>query len=294
MPRVLGIDCGGSSTRAVVVDGGETVWSGRAGPANLSSCTDERIRQSLEEALAGCPDVDAGCGAFAGLVDQAQKEAILRLITEIIPRARIEAVPDFEAALAACPSADVCIIGGTGSLVCSHDPKGGIFRSGGGGYILGDEGSAFQYGRDALLHFLDDPPDDISNELRLAVSETFGATRRYDVISAVYRSAEIPKQIAALAAAFSLDAAGGAIYALKSLRIHSSKLAHVVAKHLRQYHPDMLKPSVCCQGGLWSAQVFRAELVERLSFWCKVEEMTVDFDPPAPVYGAVELAKKLL
>ncbi|MBA3727242.1 MAG: hypothetical protein H0W86_12615 [Armatimonadetes bacterium] len=295
MLRVLGIDCGGSTTRAVLVEEGKPVWTGLGGPSNLSSSPNELTRKSITAAIEGCPDAAAVCGAFAGLITDNQKKAAEELLQPFFPQAPITAVTDFEAALVACgDDIDVCVLAGTGSLICSFGTNGALHRSGGRGYLLGDEGSAFQYGRDALLHFLDGPPDDISAQLVEGVTSAFGSAKKSEVIMAVYAAEDKAKRIAGLAEPFAEDALRGTLYALKSLRIHTSKLAHVVSQHLRQYHSKLKSARIGCQGGLWSSDVFRDIFAERLGFWCKVDDILVDFDLPAPVYGAAEIARRLL
>jgi len=62
-----------------------------------------------------------------------------------------------------------------------------IVKSGGRGYILGDFGSGYQFGRDALIHYLDDPSA-CSPALRRAVSELFRTEDDSEIIASVYRS----------------------------------------------------------------------------------------------------------
>lgn len=295
MRQVLGIDCGGSTTRAVLVADGRPIWTGSGGPANLSSVPGDMLRESITTAIAGCPLPKAVCGAFAGLITARQRDSAESFLRAIFPEAFVTAVPDFEAALVACGTgADICVLAGTGSMVCSFGKHGDLHRSGGRGYLLGDEGSAFQYGRDALLHYLDDPQDDVSPALRTAIELAFGSARKNEIIAALYASPDAPKRLASLTEAFAADAHGGAVYCLKSLRINSGKLAHVVSKHLRKFHPEMRSVRFGCQGGLWSNSIFRDAFTEQLVFWCKVEDIEVDYDPPAPVFGAAEIAGRLL
>jgi N-acetylglucosamine kinase-like BadF-type ATPase len=270
----------------------KTIWTGAGAEANLASTPNaiDNLRKTVE----GCPQPEAVCAAFAGLVSSEQKQSAESALSNLFPNARVVAVPDYEAALIACGNGiDVCVIAGTGSLVCSRT-NGVTIVSGGRGYILGDEGSAFQYGRDALLHYLDDAPDDISQDLRKAIETTFGTTKKPDVINALYAATDAPKRIASLAEAFAKDAERQSIYALKSLRIHPGKLAHIVAIHLRTYMPELMNVNVGCQGGLWTGKAFRDAFTQQLAFWCKADTIDVDFDVKPPVYGAVQIAKGLL
>lgn len=295
MYRFLGIDAGGSSTRAVLVEGDETVWSVSGDSLNLSVSGIESIDSSLEKLLEGCPVPSAVCGAFAGFVSMAQESVVLDAISRLMPGVPAVCVPDFEASLEACgQGSTVCVICGTGSIVCSRDALGTIRKSGGRGFILGDEGSGFQLGREALLHFLDSGRDDVSAELANAVRESFGTINSEELIQKVYEFGVSPRSIATLAQAFAEDAKRSSIYALKALRIHFGKLAHIVSIHLRQYHDGVRTVSVGCQGGIWKSQVFRDAFEDQLRFWCMVDSIFVEFEPRLPVYGAVDIAKRLL
>lgn len=295
MPQALGIDCGGSTTRAVLVSDGRAVWSGAGGPGNVASLPPEIYRASIESAVAGCPVPDAICSAFAGLVTEHQREDVVVFLSELFPHSLVKAVPDFEAALVACePDAQLCVLAGTGSLVCSRGSNGVVHKSGGKGYLLGDEGSAYQYGRDALLYFLDAPKDDVSSELEQGILLSFGSLKKSEIIERLYLAPDAPRLVASLFEVFCKDAENRAIYALKSLRIQTSKLAHIVSQHLRQYHPELRRVHIGCQGGVWSTQLLRDAFTEQLAFWCKVDELEVDYDPPAPVFGAAELAERML
>jgi N-acetylglucosamine kinase-like BadF-type ATPase len=292
MPGLLGIDCGGTSTRAVFVVDGEQTWTSSAGPANAS--TSASPEAAITSALACSPTPDAVCAALAGLVTAAQREHIEALLKSHFPKAAVTAVPDYEAALSSCNGlADVCVIAGTGSLVCSRGASGDSVCSGGRGYLLGDEGSAFQYGRDALLHFLDSPPDDVSSRLRDAVAAAFGTTKKGEVIEALYASPEIPSRVASLCEPLSQDADEQRIYALKSIRIHCAKLAHVVSRHIRSYLQEADRVTVGCHGGVWAGAAMRQTFQQQLPVWCRVEAHAV-FDLPPPVIGAVKLAGGLL
>lgn len=295
MPHVVGIDCGGTSVRALALEDGRTVWSGEGGAANLSWVNESVLAETLEHALEGCPDADAVCGAFAGLVDDRQRDTAGRLLAQRFPRGKVAVVPDYEAALEASIGADVCVLAGTGSVVVSRLLDGQIHRTGGRGYLLGDEGSAFQYGREALLHYLDSPEDDISSRLREAVQEAFGATRRGEVIASLYASSDAPRRLASLLKAFAEDAEAGALYALKAMKVHAGKLAHLLAIHVREaLPPERRQLLVACQGGLWRYPVLCHAFAEQVRFWVDADSIELDFEPPEPVFGAAKLAGRLI
>lgn len=288
MPFALGIDAGGTSTRAALLDNGREVWSATGPAANISTGDIEVLRN----VLADCPQADSACAGVAGLLSSDQKARAEALLQSLFPGAAVCAVPDYEAALEACvPSANVCVVAGTGSIVCSR-LEGEVKRTGGRGYVLGDEGSGFQFGRDAFLEFLDASEEGVSEVLSSAVKAAFGTRSRSEAIAALYESDGIARRLASLAPALAEDAENQAIYALKSLRVNMAKLAHVCRQHLKRY--GQAQPILGCQGGLWASPVYRRAFQEAVPLWCELPPDAVLFDLPSPVHGAAAIAQRLL
>src|SRR2546421_6381610 len=191
-PLFLGLDCGGSSTRALVQDSeGNTVFRGEAGPANLSTTPNDELQANLSKALLNAPQPNFACACFAGLATEDDRQRATNILAQLFPKATLRIERDYPAAFAASPEGtDVCVIAGTGSLVCSRAqnpnaesspnaerrmPNAEFEKSGGNGYVLGDDGSAFQYGRALLRHHID---LDKLNEIADALTEIFGASER--------------------------------------------------------------------------------------------------------------------
>lgn len=295
MPRVVGIDCGGTTIRAVALENGREIWSGEGGSAQIAWGQLDQLRTSLADVLEGCPEADAVCGAFAGMVSEGHRDQAMRLLSERFGGDDVLVVPDYEAALEASDGADICLIAGTGSVLCSRRADGSVAKSGGRGYVLGDEGSAFQYGREALLHYLDDPEDDISSRLRDAVEAAFGTLKRSEIIANLYASRDVARRVASLLPAFAGDASEGAIYALKALKVHAGKLAHLLAVHIREELPAETRTvRVACHGGVWKHAALCHAFADQVRFWVDADEVILDFEPPAPVLGAARLAGRLI
>ena len=107
----------------------------------------------MEDAL-GDRDVvpDAICLGIAG-VDRPDDAAIVRAIMKRIGyKARVLVVNDALVALesGAPGQPGIVIISGTGSISYGRNAEGMAARSGGWGYVLGDEGSGYWMGRLAL------------------------------------------------------------------------------------------------------------------------------------------------
>ena len=152
---VLGIDAGGTKTRAFAVDrAGEIVGRGAGGAGNLLSSPDPQgsIAAALREALAGRVPraVVLACSGGERDADRAKGRAILAGL--VGPEVAVEVTHDALAALyAGNPSGcGVVLISGTGSIAYGRNDQGIEDRCGGWGYLVGDEGSAFWLGAEGL------------------------------------------------------------------------------------------------------------------------------------------------
>jgi N-acetylglucosamine kinase-like BadF-type ATPase len=293
MPIYLGLDCGGSSTRALALnEAGEPKFSGQGGAANVASTPDRRIRRSLAQACREAPKPDFICGCFAGLLTPEDRNRAISYIEELFPSAKIFAEPDFAAALFASePGTDICVVSGTGSLVSSfHDGK--VVKSGGRGFILGDEGSAFQYGRDTFLHYLNNP-DSASTEVKSVIERVFEFEDEPRILSKLYRTGSPAMLIAKLAKACAVDAHHNEAYAIDSLDRNSEALAGVIHKHIDKFHAGQPKIVISLAGGLWqSAGIYREKLLEKLGARLPNVEFELNRIKKPPVMGAVQLAIK--
>ncbi|HWD41944.1 MAG TPA: BadF/BadG/BcrA/BcrD ATPase family protein [Fimbriimonas sp.] len=294
MSVFVGLDCGGSSSRVMAVDAmGKILYQGHSGAANLVSTPESRVRRNLTHASRGCPPPQFVCGCFAGLINDEVRTRGIEHLREVFPGAALRAEPDYTAAFyASPPGTDICVISGTGSLVCSRK-DGEIVKSGGRGFILGDEGSSYQYGRDAIRHFIRDP-EQCSEFLREALLEHFGSLDSSTVTAAVYRAPTPATLLSRFSRALGQDAVAGEPYALKSLEINTAELAETVFEHAHHYLDPQRTLTISLAGGLWKASpIFRERFAAALRARLDVEELVVTRIARPPLYGAVELAKEM-
>ena len=158
MIHVLGIDAGGTKTVCQLADEeGNVLAEARGGGANLQAVgeleVEKVLHQVMEEAIGDRPVVPAViCLGIAG-VDRPDDATIVRAIMKRIGyKAKVIVVNDALVALeAGAPrQPGVVIISGTGSISYGRNAEGEAARSGGWGYVLGDEGSGYWIGRSAL------------------------------------------------------------------------------------------------------------------------------------------------
>lgn len=153
----LGIDGGGSKTLAIIVDAqGNEIGRGQAGSSNhtgvgLTRATENihaavaQARRSLDE-QAPIHKAWLGISGIDRQADQQMLEERVRSLAEIV-----YVTNDAELALSALPgTVGVVLIAGTGSISLGRNPQGQTTRSGGWGHILGDEGSGYALGHQAL------------------------------------------------------------------------------------------------------------------------------------------------
>jgi N-acetylglucosamine kinase-like BadF-type ATPase len=167
--HVLGIDAGGTKTVCQLADErGTVIAESRGVGANLQAVgeleVEKVLHQVMEKALEDVDIVPDGiCLGIAG-VDRPDDAAVVRGIMKRIGyKARVLVVNDALVALesGAPGQPGIVIISGTGSISYGRNAAGMAARSGGWGYVLGDEGSGYWIGRAFCA-----PPTSAARKLR--------------------------------------------------------------------------------------------------------------------------------
>lgn len=151
--EIIGLDIGGTKTHAVRWRGNDVVAEARVGSANLQNVSEVEAAANLNDAFSQLGTMGVGqVLAGSGGVDTGQDaERLSRMISPHVPKARIRIVHDTQLILAAGgTSRGIAVIAGTGSVAWGIDAAGRQARSGGWGHLLGDEGSAYWVGREAV------------------------------------------------------------------------------------------------------------------------------------------------
>lgn len=163
MTLVLGVDAGGTRTRAAIADGDGRVWGAAvaaggnlddAGPAGAAAAIAEAVQGARMHAGLGQEIFDAVFLGIAGVVSEADRAAVLAAMEPLGLAApgRIRIDHDCRIALAGGLSGrpGIVLIAGTGSAAFGTDAHGASWRSGGWGALIGDEGSSYGLALDAL------------------------------------------------------------------------------------------------------------------------------------------------
>ncbi|MHA7241188.1 N-acetylglucosamine kinase [Arthrobacter sp. TMS1-12-1] len=160
-PLVVGLDIGGSKTHGALWRGGKLVAEAKAGSANVQNVTPDDAARSLGElfrdllAHEGAGPVARVVAGSGGVDTDADADRLRALIAPHAPHAVVDVVHDTRLILAAGGThAGIAVIAGTGSVAWGATGDGRQARSGGWGYLLGDEGSGYWVAREAVRRAL--------------------------------------------------------------------------------------------------------------------------------------------
>jgi N-acetylglucosamine kinase-like BadF-type ATPase len=158
MAVVIGIDAGGTKTVGIMTDeSGKVLAKAISGSANLivkGELEVEKVLFDVIELLDAPEPVAALCLGIAGGGQSGAEELLHGVLRRLGQRQAVRVVNDALVALVAgAPDGiGIVVVAGTGSIAYGVDPEGHTSRSGGWGYLLGDEGSAFWLGHYAVRH----------------------------------------------------------------------------------------------------------------------------------------------
>jgi N-acetylglucosamine kinase-like BadF-type ATPase len=207
--HVLGIDAGGTKTVCLLANAeGQILSESRGGGANLQASGElevEKVLHGVMEEAIGDRNVrpEAVCLGIAGVDRPADADAVRGIMRRLGFKSRTLIVNDALVALVAGVGDEpgVVLIAGTGSIAYGRDAAKRAARSGGWGYLLGDEGGGFWIGRSALAavvrQFDGRGPATLLTDLVLAEMRLASPT---ELIHAIYDKGLQRQAIAAIAA----------------------------------------------------------------------------------------------
>jgi N-acetylglucosamine kinase-like BadF-type ATPase len=298
MLHVLGIDAGGTKTVCQLADdAGNVLSEARGTGANLQAVGELEVEKVLhhvmDEAIGERSIVPAViCLGIAG-VDRPDDAMVVRGIMKRIGyKARVLVVNDALVALeAGAPGQPgVVIISGTGSISYGRNARGEAARSGGWGYVLGDEGSGYWIGRAALRAVLREADErGPKTALTPLLLQHFGVSKAQGLIHEVYHTNLKPTAIGVLARSVSTAFSQGDRAAIGILRAAADELesaALSVARRLEMVGEPFV---FILAGGIFRAVAWlEQELARRLPL--SAPGATVQLLEREPASGAVMLA----
>jgi len=299
MKYYIGIDGGGTKTICVLADENLFIRSSATGPATnplvvgfeKSALTLLKLikKTGSSKKISFCEIGIAG----TGLKNNSNK---LKKILKIKSRETGFKLPPFEittdiritleGAFAGAPGS--ILISGTGSIAFAKDKKDNLFRAGGFGRIIGDEGSGYSIGRRVLSSIagsLDGRVND--KELLKSFQKKFGIWDSSQLISMVHSE---KFQIAGLAEFAISEADRGN----RSCRKILDEEAEQLIMHLKPITRKLMSKNfrLCLSGSLLNKKNYFSSLVKEkiMSYYPGIIIKNPEFPPEI---GAVMMAKKI-
>ncbi len=300
---ILGIDGGGTRTRAALADLDGTILArGEAATSNPLTHGTAAAQRELETAIArafeqaGLPRarVDAMCMGLGG-ASQARERQTLAAWAQAHLAERVIVVHDGEIALAAGTPDNwgIAVIAGTGSLQWGRNRAGDTARAGGWGYLLGDEGSAYDIARQALraaTQCADGRGE--KTELLAAILDFWKLSAPADLMSWIYRADLSPREFGQLAPLVTQCAARGDAVALRLFDDGADVLARGVAAVQRALGFAGAEFPLALTGGfLLGAAAYREKFLRAAARHCRAAPIELVYEP---ALGAVRLARAAL
>src|ERR671912_813050 len=305
---LVAVDGGQTATKAVVAElDGTVLAAGRGGasdhfhgPGGIEknrTAIHEAVASALSAARADPAQVGSiGLGLTGAPSGRYRGNVAESIVREIVPAATITIVPDYVTNLAGASGGEpgVVLISGGGSIAYGVTAEGRETLAGGFGYLLGDEGSAFDVGLAAIAAVC--RAEDRRGEptsLRETVLAHFGIAGIREIPRVVYEAGFARERVSLLAPSVAMAARAGDNVALHIMARAGRDLATTALGVIRQlFHPGDAV-GVYLTGGVFNAGAplldpFHAALHEG---WPTAESRRPRFPP---VVGGLILAARAI
>jgi len=301
---VVGVDGGGSKTVALIADErGRIYGRGETGSSNYHNigakaagvAIKRAVRSAQNQAGLSGKSISTSVVALAAIDCANDRKIAERFVQKIKIATKNFVVHDSVAALYASTRGEpgVIVISGTGCVAAGINKHGRYARVGGWGYILGDEGSAYDIGRKGLnyaFRSLDGmvPP----TKLVTIFKRFFGVKNLEDTLERIYTEGFTVKEIAHLAPLVSKAARHDRVsrQIVKTAGVELAKLVCAVAQQLRMTDERFTVAIVGgnFRSGRYLLRPFEASIREKCPY-VKIIKLKTE-----PVNGAVLLALSVL
>ncbi len=258
-----GVDAGGTKTRLVWKQaGGGASGEERFGPMNVNSIGESAFEERMDllcGRLHELGDCEGICLGIAGITNPAARGLVERSLDRFGIGNRV-VTSDWEisqyGALEGAPG--LLVIAGTGSVCCGRNAAGAVIRTGGWGHLIGDEGSGYALGRDALRAAAA-MIDGIGPHTRIVslLKERHGLDDRSAIIRYAYGK---DKSAIAALAGIVLEAAGEGDATAEEI-LHENADALSVQAEAAARALSLAGPQIALAGGLLAADTIYGERV---------------------------------
>ena len=298
----LGVDGGGTNTRAVIADeAGRTLGQGHAEAANYHRVGLEAAVNSITRAVneaclkAGIrpEQITTACFGLAGVSHPEHHRTMLTALKAALPLSDILLETDARIALAGATDLrpGVVIIAGTGSIACGINSHDEFARAGGWGPVMGDEGSGTDIGKRALEAVME-AFDGRGRRTRLTekVLHHFKVSAPAELPGVIYSSSiQVMREVAQLSRIVVEAAEEGSVTARAILDSAANELARATVAVIEQLRMQSDNFRVACVGGVFeSGEWVTAPLRKAVLEVAPLAVVTPPLYPP--VIGAVKMA----
>ncbi len=296
----IGIEGGGTKSSAVMIsNAGEILKRETAGPLNFqvlkSSLYCERLVKICESLITECDirenSIRAVTVASAGISGELEKQKISTFWKNGKYSFPVFPVNDIEAAHYAFFSGGpgVLLNAGTGSIALAKNSRGEMVRCGGRGYIVGDEGSGFAIGRDALSKVFRayDGMGSCSG-LTEIVLKHYSCKYLEDIISKVYSSGPVSANVASIAPEIFYHAENGNEDAESIVNKAINELNDLLESSISKSGKKKSPVFIGLSGGLFSENsYFYKKFVAIIKKSYTINKQQIDIDVSAALIGMI-------
>lgn len=299
---IIGIDGGATKTTAILSDStGNILAEKSAGPSNFLIIGVDNVARTIShlildlcnEAEVNTQNIEIICIGLTGAGRESDAEKVKNAIIDywktlystelkkliVTSDARIA----LEGAFSGRPG--IILIAGTGSIMFGKDRNGNLYRVGGFGRYIGDEGGGYSIGRQglqAIAKYFDGRAPE--TKLFRLVQENFGINTPEDLIRKVYQE--------------NLDFATVAPFVIQAAEEGDEICREILRKEAEELvlHIKAIKDKIRVRtvyiafiGGLLSTDNYYSKLLRKVILQ-KIEGVNVILPEHSPAYGAVLLA----
>ena len=293
----IGVDAGGTRTRAVMVDGEGAISAvSTGGCGNVQVVGLGGLETLLDRLLGefGPASRDRSlCLALAGAGRRSERKAIAAMARSRGWAQKVEVVSDAQGALTGAHGGGpgLIAISGTGSIVLGRDERGREARAGGWGPLLGDEGSGYSIGLEALRAIL--RAEDGWGEKTLLAGEfqkAMGLANWDQLVQKIYKREMDREHISALCPLVFATARRGDGPARNIVAQAGSALGGQVAAVVRRLRLRGAVP-LSCTGGVFKEREMLWPSMQRAARG-EVDMLQLTEPMLPPVLGAVLIARR--
>jgi len=284
---IVGIDCGGTGTKAIAYDGTKVLATAHGGVGNLkrigydgvvnlieSLC--QELRKEYDEGIVGI------CIGIAGAGKQTERDKLRILLERAL---KVSVTVEIDAAIALHGAFDggpgMLLIAGTGSIAFGkiHSILHPL-RVGGWGWQVGDEGSGCWLGREAircalLAHDKRGEPTELTD----SICNFFKIRAIIDVIPIIYSADWTAARFGELAPIV-MDTSRTDVIARRLIRLAASHLArHLVVLQERLGGVEEVKQTAFSGGVIANPTALREELLIELKHIGTIEVVDPIYPP---------------